>query len=249
MAYTTRPETDAQRDRCITVVAPLIGATATPKLVANTLNVEFVPARDTYLAARTVMAQAVATVIKAEKDARESDEAFDKAVRLWSPTVRDEDGKAIPVQVSKLFGGVRPGKLVKLPYREEVTRTDDLSAQVALSPHLAGDAAKLEALQAAQKDLAAKTAALEAAEATRREARAKLTTAESEFDSAWGTVVRKLNKAKLGAMVPQFLVEEPKAPTEVPPKPPEETKPAEGESTPAEEEEPADEEPAEPPTC
>lgn len=207
MSITYRPTTDSERDTCIAAATnPLPAGTVPRKLLVAALA-EFDVARVAYLSIRSLETALTTRADATQKEVDVAEAANVKAFRLWSSSVRDEDGKAVPSLVAKMLGGVLPGDFVRLTPREQTTRTGELARQVSEDPSLAGDLDDLDALIVARDVLGRAVTADEAVEADRTAAREQLSAAEQAFDLAWGSVARELKRsgAVLAARVPRFV--------------------------------------------
>jgi hypothetical protein len=145
-----------------------------------------------YAAARAAYRVRTGARAEARTAAEQADAAFAAAWRRWVSTVTDDRGRAVPREVAAMLGGVLPGSLVELTFREQVVRTGDLLVGLAERPSLAGDPARLAALREAHQELAAATDAVELAALHERAAGHALRDATRAFDRAWGDVVRAL---------------------------------------------------------
>ncbi|MEZ4239488.1 MAG: hypothetical protein R3F59_25690 [Myxococcota bacterium] len=196
MTTTTRPRTHAERDACIAALDDL-ATTALAPLAAAAVTA-FRPVAERYTAARSAHRAVSATRDEAAASTQRADAAFDRALRCWSVTVVDADGRPVRSDLAAMLGGVTPAQLAKLPYRQEVVRTGDLLVQLERRPSLSGDPARLADLIAAHRTLASETDALEAATRLERGAGTRLKLAVTQFDREWGKLVKAL-ELTLGA--------------------------------------------------
>lgn len=189
----TRPATTVERDQVIRASREIEMRPLSPVLQA-VLTHEFIEARAAYEAALTTYSAAKMTEIRTGQVASQAKEDLEVAVRGYVGTVRDEKNRAIPGEVSALFGGLLPSELADKADVEQVAITKNLVAQLAENPRLLGADKDRGEMLAARDALAAAVDARTKAVNARAKAYTALGLAEKDFDFGWGDMVRVIEK-------------------------------------------------------
>lgn len=207
MTMTTRPDTHVEREICIAAIDGL-DRSDLPEVVESAID-RFCIVRDRYVAARAGSRTQGAARAQARTEAERVDTTFDRAWRRWVATVMDEDGKTPTGAIAGMLGGVKPGRLVGLPFREEEVRVGDLLVQLAERPALAGDPDRRAELSEAHQELSEAVTAYEAAQRAEREADKALREATRAFGRSWSELVRTmrllLGEARIEGVLPKFV--------------------------------------------
>lgn len=190
MTHRLTPRSHTERDEVAEALSAYVAsADADTTLVALDTSL-FASARAAYTRAREAHDGRVLELRAASEAAAAADADFDRELRLFAASVRDEAGRASPRVVSRMLGGALASELVKRPYREEVSRARTLLVHLSVRKDLDVDAARVEALRASTEALEVALMALEAAERGRLAAGMTLSKATTELDYAYSRLLR-----------------------------------------------------------
>lgn len=209
MSTDLRPSTNAQRD---TVALALDNHVTSPGADATLVMLDaslFAGPRAAYVEARERYERCFASARRTSSTADDASAAFDRDLRQFAASVRDEAGRATPRVVSALLGGVLPSTLLQKTDREKVTRTRRLLLHLPLRTELTYDADHAEALRASTDALEVATGADEEAERATLAAGAALRAAKNTFDDSYGRLLRAaramLDQSTFLAVFPRFV--------------------------------------------
>lgn len=203
--WTTRPKTHADRDACIAFVSTL----ADRHDVNDTLDATLSTLRrrtDAYLAAREANA-AAATRVALDRDGIGSAEvAFADAFHRWVVAVDQQRGRsgACAAELPALLGSTS-AHFLRTSVRSQVARMRTVLIHAAMTPDLMGSVVALAGLRAATEALAGALGTLEADQRAHVVTQAALERTRTDFDRAYGLLVRELRYAAFEIVIPRFL--------------------------------------------
>jgi len=193
MPFECRPNTHAERAEAIAAIQAYMSGPEPDPGVGALIERIFNPAKSTYQDARQLHLEAIAARRTASDAADVGDAKFDHAFRLWSRSVVNAEGKPLSGKLSKFMGNTKPGKLVELPYRKELTKIASLFKQLPDNPELQGDPEKLAALKAAVAEFEPLVTADEAATRDQTSKGTAATKAAISFDKAYSKLYRAVS--------------------------------------------------------
>jgi hypothetical protein len=213
MALSTRPRSHAERDQIVSALSTFRAFSGADPTILALDDALFVAERAAYVEARENWQRRSAAAREASGVADQADADFDRDLRLFAASVRDEAGKATPRVVSELLGGTLPGTLTGLPYREEVQRTQGLFERISVRSGLSYDSDRAAALRVSTATLDAATAADEDATRAQTAAGSTLVEAKAAFDRAYMRLVAAsraiLEDASFLSIFPRFVRQNP----------------------------------------
>lgn len=209
MAVRFRPGNHQQRDQVIQALTTLRASASANPTILTLDEVLFLEARSAFSAARESWLKRSAADREAGEVASAADADFNRDLRLFSATVRDEQGRATPRVVSELLGGILPSALLARSRREEVQRTRALLDRLPLRTGLTYDTARADALRATTEALDLAVTAHEEAHRALLSAGATLAEVKQTFDSAYMRLVSAakavLDEADFLSIFPRFV--------------------------------------------
>lgn len=209
MSLRFSPRTDAERAEVSSALERYgISSDADAAFVALDTRY-FSTARADYSAALESHQRWTAIAREASDAADSADLDFDRDLRLFTASVRDDSGHAATEEITELLGGIKPSALSRLPYTDEVAKATRLLVGLSERSTLSYDAACADALRTSTAALA--TAAAADKEATRKKvsAGATLAAARSTFDQSYAKLVRAARalfaEEVVCAVLPRFV--------------------------------------------
>lgn len=202
MSYRYRPQSHPERD-AITAALTSYRASASADPTVLSLDDSFFKAdRLAFVDARETWRKRSAAARDASDVADAADADFDRDLRLFTASVRDDAGRVTPRVVSEMLGGMLPSVLSTRPYREEVERARGLLDRLSARSGMAYDIERAAALETSTAALEVAAAADEEAERALRSAGTTLATTRDAFDRSY---MRLVNAARVLLEEASFL--------------------------------------------
>ena len=221
MSTSTRPRSHAEREQILRAMSAYLGTVDADATVIALHARFFAEPSSAYSAARASWLSAHGAWQSASAAAEEQDVSFDNALRRLMLSLRESSGKADHELIASLLGGVTPTELMGMRYAEEVTRARALLVRLESRPDLSPSAERLATMQSATDALEAAASTLEAAVRAKRVAGEAMESANLEFDTAWGKLVRALravlDETTAEPLIPRFVRGESAAESEMAP--------------------------------
>lgn len=209
MSYRFRPQSHSERDAITAALTTYRASTSADPSVLSLDDSFFKDDRLAFVEARETWRKRSAAARDASDVADAADADFDRDLRLFSASVRDEAGRVTPRVVSEMLGGMLPSVLSARPYREEVERARGLLDRLSVRSGIAYDAECATALETSTAALEVASAADEEAERALRSAGTILATTRDAFDRSYMKLVSAarilLDEASFLKIFPRFL--------------------------------------------
>ncbi len=184
------PQNNHEREAVIhAVVSYLESSSVNPTFIAIESAV-FSSARTDYISARDRYDAALAATRTHSGKVEVLAGEFERDLRLFSASVRDEAGRSAPRVLSDLLGGMTPSELMDRTNREKVQRTNGLLRRLGERAGMSWDATRADTLRLSTAALELAVGDQDGAARELRVAGAALTMSKDAFDRAYRALMR-----------------------------------------------------------
>lgn len=208
LSFSFRPRSHAERDAIIVGINRYRGSAHPRASILALDEALFKDRREAFIEVRERWNARCGAAREQARQAAVADQHFDRDLRNFAASVRDEAGHATPRVVSELLGGMLPSTVVSRPHREEIQRATVLLDRL---PHRVGlryDRSCAEALRVSTRALDDAATVSEAAQRALLGAGVALAEARSAFDHGYMRLFRAskamLDELELLTIFPRF---------------------------------------------
>ena len=215
MPISHRARTNTERNQVADVINAYRASSSPDAAFVALDETLFASARADYLLARETWNQHDAARTSANLAAAAADACFERDLRLFAASVRDNAGHATPRVVSELLGGVLPSKLTRMSRRDGLKCAAALLDRLPQRTDLSYNTAHAEALKSSAEVLNAAVLTYEECDRAYLNAGDALSTARDAFDDAYARLLRAatslLDTTTFTLIFPRFVRRNPKS--------------------------------------